>query len=105
MIRPPQYKNLINGKWVDSSSEKVTLNVNPADRQDMIGEFPDSNVEDVQSAVQAAKKAFESWRLVPAAKRAEILYRAGEMLRAQKEELAKDMTREMGKVLKETGGD
>jgi predicted delta-1-pyrroline-5-carboxylate dehydrogenase group 2 len=105
MIRPPQYKNLINGNWVDSSSGKTLLNVNPADTQEVIGEFPDSNVEDVQAAVDAAKKSFESWRLVPAPKRAEILFRAGEMLRAQKDELAKDMTREMGKVLKETGGD
>ena len=105
MIRPPQYKNLINGNWVDSSSGKTLLNVNPADTQEVIGEFPDSNVEDIQAAVDAAKKSFESWRLVPAPKRAEILFRAGEMLTAQKDELAKDMTREMGKVLKETRGD
>jgi len=105
MIRLPQYKNLINGKWVDSSSGKVLANTNPADRQDVIGEFPDSNVEDLHVAIEAATKAFESWRLVPAPKRAEILYRAGEILTAKKEELAKDMTREMGKVLKEARGD
>jgi predicted delta-1-pyrroline-5-carboxylate dehydrogenase group 2 len=105
MIRPPQYKNLINGNWVDSSSAKTLPNVNPADNQEVIGEFPASTVEDVQAAVDAAKKSFESWRLMPAPKRAEILFRAGEMLRAQKDDLAKDMTREMGKVLKETGGD
>jgi aldehyde dehydrogenase (NAD+) len=105
MIRPPQYKNLINGNWVDSSSAKTLPNINPADNQEVIGEFPASTVEDVQAAVDAAKKSFESWRLTPAPKRAEILFRAGEMLRAQKDDLAKDMTREMGKVLKETGGD
>lgn len=105
MLRPPQYKNLINGEWIDSSSGKTTPNTNPADRQDIIGEFPDSNVDDVNNAVTAAKAAFQSWRLVPAPKRAEILYRTGELLMAQKDQLAKDMTREMGKVLKETGGD
>ncbi|MCI0412829.1 aldehyde dehydrogenase family protein [bacterium] len=104
MVRPPQYKNLINGEWVDSSSGKTSLNTNPADKE-IIGEFPDSNAEDVAAAVAAAKNAYQSWRLVPAPKRAEILFRAGELLREQKDQLAKDMTREMGKVLKESGGD
>jgi alpha-ketoglutaric semialdehyde dehydrogenase len=105
MLRPPQFKNLINGEWIDSSSGKTTLNINPADKQDLIGEFPDSNTEDVEAAVSAAQKAYQNWRLTPAPKRAKILYQAGEMLIAQKQELARDMTREMGKVLRETGGD
>ena len=105
MVRPPQYKNLINGEWVDSSSGKSTMNVNPADTQEVIGEFPSSSIDDVNNAVATARSAFHSWRLVPAPKRAEILYRAGELLIAQKEELARDMTREMGKVLKEARGD
>ena len=105
MIRPPQYKNLINGEWVDSTSGKTTLNINPADKQDIVGEFPDSNADDMNKAVEAAKNAFRTWRLVPAPKRAEILFRAGEILRAEKDRFAQDMTREMGKVLKESGGD
>jgi alpha-ketoglutaric semialdehyde dehydrogenase len=105
MVRPPQYKNLIDGEWVDSSSGKSTLNLNPADKQDVIGEFPASNADDINKAVAAAKNSFQNWRLLPAPKRAEILYRAGELLIAQKEQLAKDMTREMGKVLKEAKGD
>ena len=105
MVRPPQYKNLINGEWVDSSSGKTTLNTNPADKQEIIGEFPESTPEDMERAIDAAKKAYQEWRLVPAPKRAEILYRAAEMLRDQKDQLARDMTREMGKVLKEAGGD
>ena len=92
----------VNG-W-ESCSGKTSLSINPADKQEVIGEFPDSNEEDVQSAIDAAKNAYESWRLVPAPKRAEILYRAGEMLRMQKQELAKDMTREM-EGFKEAGGD
>jgi predicted delta-1-pyrroline-5-carboxylate dehydrogenase group 2 len=105
MVRPPQYKNLINGEWVESNSKKTQLNQNPADLQDAIGEFPASQIMDVESAIQAAKKAYEEWRLVPAPRRAEILYRAAQILSARKEELAKDMTREMGKVLKEARGD
>ena len=50
-------------------------------------------------------EAYKSWRLVPAPKRAEILYRAAELLVQRKEEFSKDMTREMGKVLAETRGD
>ena len=56
-------------------------------------------------AVAAAKKAFATWRLVPAPKRAEILFRAGRLLQERKEKYARDMTREMGKVLAETRGD
>ena len=66
MIRPPQYKNLINGEWVDSSSGKTSLNTNPADKQDIIGEFPDSNPEDVADAPYGPWKRApfvkENWR-------------------------------------------
>jgi len=70
-----------------------------------VGEFPASSAEDVDAAVAAAKKAFATWRLVPAPKRAEILYRTGQLLQERKEQYARDMTREMGKVLAETRGD
>jgi aldehyde dehydrogenase (NAD+) len=99
------YKNFINGKWVEAKSGKTFENRNPADRRDLIGLFPASGPEDVEEAVSAAKKAFAEWRLVPAPKRGEILYRVGELLRQRKEEIARAMTREMGKVLKETRGD
>jgi aldehyde dehydrogenase (NAD+) len=59
----------------------------------------------VNAAVAAAKKAYATWRLVPAPKRAELLVRTGLLLRERKEQYAKDMTREMGKVLAETRGD
>jgi acyl-CoA reductase-like NAD-dependent aldehyde dehydrogenase len=55
--------------------------------------------------VKAAKKAFADWRLVPAPKRGELLYRVGELLKKYKEDLARIETREMGKILKETRGD
>lgn len=99
------YLNLIGGEWLPARSGKTFLNINPADQSDVVGEFPASGPEDVALAVAAAKKAFASWRLVPAPKRAEILYRAGQLLRDRKEQFARDMTREMGKVLAETRGD
>jgi len=99
------YLNLIGGEWVPARSGKTFLNINPADHSDVVGEFPASGAEDVDAAVAAAKKAYASWRLVPAPKRAEILVCAGQLLRERKEQFAKDMTREMGKVLAETRGD
>ena len=80
-------------------------NRNPADTRDVVGIFQRSGKADVDAAVDAAKRAFAKWRLVPAPRRAEIIFRAAEMLIERKEEYARDMTREMGKVLKETRGD
>jgi acyl-CoA reductase-like NAD-dependent aldehyde dehydrogenase len=101
----PTFHNLIGGEWVPAASGKTILNRNPADHADIIGAFPSSDAKDVDSAVAAAKKAYATWRLVPAPKRAEILVRAGQLLQERKEKYANDMTREMGKVLAETRGD
>ncbi len=99
------YNNLIGGKWVPARSGQTFENLNPADTRDVVGVFPASDAADIDDAVNAAARAFESWRLVPAPKRAEILYRTGELLLKRKEEFAREMTREMGKVLSETRGD
>ncbi len=101
----PTYHNLIGGHWIAAVSGETSLNVNPADHSDVVGAFPSSDAEDVAQAVAAAKQAFATWRLVPAPKRADILARAGVLLQERKEKYAKDMTREMGKVLAETRGD
>ena len=100
-----QCKNYVDGKWLTAQSGKTFENRSPADRNDLIGVFPASGPADVDTAVGAARRAFAGWRLVPAPKRGEILYRVGELLRRNKEEIARGMTREMGKVLKETRGD
>jgi len=100
-----RFGNLINGKWVDSVSGKRFTNINPADSSDVVGEFADSVAADVSAAVDAARSAYRKWRLTPAPRRAEILFRAADLLIARKDDFARDMTREMGKVLKETGGD
>src|SRR3981081_2640078 len=99
---PRVFKNFINGEWVESRSGKAYENRNPANTDEVVGIFVSSVAEDVSVAVNAAAEAYKSWRLVPAPKRAEILYRAAEMLLQHKEEFSKDMTREMGKVLAET---
>src|SRR5262249_13545710 len=99
------YKNLIGGQWTESRSGQTYENLNPADTRDVIGVFQRSDKRDIDDAVIAAREAFERWRLVPAPRRAEIIFRAGQILLERKEEYARLMTREMGKVLKETRGD
>jgi acyl-CoA reductase-like NAD-dependent aldehyde dehydrogenase len=99
------YYNLIDGDWLPSVSGELFENRNPADRDDLIGLFQKSTAADAERAIDAARRAYEHWRLVPAPKRAELLFRAAQLLAERKEALARDMTREMGKVLDETRGD
>src|SRR5204862_1257054 len=99
------YHNFIDGAWVPSVSGGEFENRNPAAPDDLIGTFQKSTAADVGRAIEAARRAFEHWRLVPAPRRAEILFRAAQLIAERKEALARDMTREMGKVLDETRGD
>src|SRR5687767_14041602 len=100
-----KYHNYIGGEWVKSASGEWFDNVNPADTSDVVGRFPKSNHEDVDRAVEAAKNAAAKWRRTPAPKRAELLFKLAEILRDNKDQFTRDMTREMGKVVKEAGGD
>jgi aldehyde dehydrogenase (NAD+) len=99
------FKNFIDGEWVESSTGETFENRNPADTRDLVGLFQKSDKTDVNAAVEAAKRAFAKWRLIPAPRRAEMVFRAAEILIERKEDYARDMTREMGKVLAETRGD
>ncbi len=101
---PDTFQNYIGGRWVPARSGKTFFNMNPATGE-TLGDYPSSGPEDVAAAVDAAVAAQRAWRLTPAPKRAEFLYRAGEIIRARKDELARAMTREMGKVLAEARGD
>ena len=100
-----QFLNYIGGEWVPARSGKTFESLNPANREDVVGTFPRSGAEDVEAAVAAAKRAYQSWRLTPPPARGEIILRAALLLKEHKEELARLMTREMGKVLRETRGD
>jgi acyl-CoA reductase-like NAD-dependent aldehyde dehydrogenase len=99
------FKNFINGEWVTPTGGQTHLNHNPANTSEIIGEFPLSSQSDIAAAVSAAREAYKTWRLVPAPKRAEILFRVAELLVKRKEEFSRDMTCEMGKVLAESRGD
>ncbi len=101
---PPAHLNYINGQWMPPRNDSWLERENPATGES-IGRFPNSGPEDVAAAVQAALDAGERWRATPAPRRAEILFRAAEIMLARKEELARDVTVEMGKVIKEARGD
>jgi len=100
----PEFKNYINGKWVASHSGKTFASYNPANGE-LIGRVPLSDSQDVADAVAAAQTAFEKWRKYPAPKRAELIFRVSEILRARKQAMGELLTREMGKVLPEALGD
>jgi alpha-ketoglutaric semialdehyde dehydrogenase len=97
-------KNYIGGKWVEGSAGKTFESRNPATGE-LLAELTVSDKSDVDKAVDAAEKAFKKWRLVPAPHRGEILYKCAQMLVERKEELARLMTQEMGKVISEARGD
>jgi alpha-ketoglutaric semialdehyde dehydrogenase len=98
------FQNYIGGEWFDSASGETFESTSPATGE-AIGIFPRSNAEDVDRAVDAAKAAFQEWRLVPAPKRGEILYRFANLLTEEKDDVTDLMSHEMGKVKAEAGGD
>jgi aldehyde dehydrogenase (NAD+) len=103
--RKKRFGAFINGRWIKEGSNGTFEDINPADTRDVVGVFPSCGPDEVQEAVAAAKEAYQSWRLVPAPKRAEVIRKAANLLIERKERIAQQMTREMGKILDETRGD
>jgi len=102
---PENFQNFIAGEWVAPSTGAYFENRNPADRTDLIGCFPRSGLDDAQRAVASARRGFAQWSKMPAPLRGQVLQRVGDVLVRRKDEIARAMTREMGKVLAETRGD
>ena len=100
-----RFANFIGGEWVAPATGEYFENRNPADWDDVIGCFPRSGADDVARAVASARRGFARWSKTPAPVRGEVLHRVGDLLVQRKEEIARAMTREMGKVLAETRGD
>ncbi|HEX2249810.1 MAG TPA: aldehyde dehydrogenase family protein [Gemmatimonadales bacterium] len=99
------FGNFVGGQWTEPAGGAYLDNRNPADSDDLIGRFPDSDQRDIDAAVRSAKRGFEIWSRTPAPVRGDVLRRVGDLLVERKETLANAMTREMGKVLAETRGD
>ena len=100
----PSYQNFIGGSSVDAAGGETFETSSPA-TEEPLGSFPRSGAADVDRAVAAAKEAWPEWRLVPAPERGAILFRFARLLEEAKPELTDLMTREMGKVKAEAGGD
>src|SRR5262245_56434762 len=99
------HSNLIGGKWLPARSGETFRDVNPANTEDVLGDFPRSGEADISAAVAAAAAAFKPWRLVPAPQRGNLLRQCAARLTEIKETLARLMSREMGKPIVEARGD
>ncbi|MGH2478463.1 MAG: aldehyde dehydrogenase family protein, partial [Ktedonobacteraceae bacterium] len=99
------YQNFIGGEWKPARKGETFVSTNPARVSDVIGQYQKSGAADLEEAVEAAVKAQRGWEAIPAPGRGEILYRVAQILERRSEEFAQLMTREMGKILKETRGD
>lgn len=100
-----KYDNLVNGKLIPPADDEYFKNINPADSNDIVGLFPTSSAEDIDIAIKSAKEALPLWNELPSPQRGELIYKAGELLLANQERLAKVIVREMGKTMTESMGD
>jgi aldehyde dehydrogenase (NAD+) len=100
-----RYKNLVAGEWVGARSGATLPDVNPADTGEVVAEFPSMSAEDVTRAVDAAAEAFPAWKALTPVARGAVLQRAAELIRERVEQIAHDLTREMGKTLREARGE
>ncbi len=100
-----QYKNLVAGEWVDARTGEVLRDINPADTSEVVAVFPSMGAEDAHRAVDAAAEAFPAWKGLTPVARGAILRRAAELIRERGDSVARDLTREMGKTLKEARGE
>jgi aldehyde dehydrogenase (NAD+) len=99
------YQNHIGGEWVTSPAKKRVLNINPANADEVLGEVPLATRDEAIAAVEIAAEAFKTWRKTPAPKRGAIVARAGQLMAERKEEIARALSREEGKLLAEARGE
>jgi len=99
------YQNLINGRWVESASGQTFANLNPADTSDVVGRFQLATLEETRQAIDAAKAAQPAWAAAAPSRRADVLYRAAQLIEEKAPELASLLTREEGKTLTESTGE
>jgi acyl-CoA reductase-like NAD-dependent aldehyde dehydrogenase len=97
--------SFIDGQWFHPSSDRLVRNINPADTRDVIAEFPQAGPADARRAIEAAQAAFPAWKNTPGPDRGRVLWRAADLARQRVDEIARTMTREEGKVLKEARGE
>lgn len=101
----PTFKNLIGDKWVDASDGNRFENRSPAAPDVVLGTFPKATRQDVQRAIAAAREALPGWKRTPPPARGEIMERASRLLAERQDEIARALTREEGKTLREAMGE
>ncbi|WP_096186872.1 alpha-ketoglutaric semialdehyde dehydrogenase GucD [Evansella halocellulosilytica] len=99
------YLNFINGEWVGSEKGEVDASINPADRNEVVGYVQKSTALDLDKGVQAAEEAKADWSALSGAERGNYLYKVADILESRLDEIAKTMTREMGKTFPEAKGE
>ena len=99
------YRNFIGGKWLESVSERIVSNINPANTEDILGTIRQATRAEAKQAVESAAEAFAAWRATPAPKRGRIIARAARLMEDQQEDLAQMLTREEGKTIAESRGE
>src|SRR3982751_6694754 len=87
------FRNFIGGQWSEPVNCEYFENRNPAQPDDLIGRFPDSDTRDLDAAVRSAKRGFELWSRTPAPARGDVLRRVGDLLVERKDAIAAAMTR------------
>lgn len=100
-----QIRSFINGRWICPNSARIVRNVNPANIDEVVTEFPSAGEKETRDAIAAARETFGGWREVPAPERGRYVLRVMERARARKDEIARIMTREEGKLLREAAGE
>ncbi|WP_137290524.1 2,5-dioxovalerate dehydrogenase [Natronorubrum halophilum] len=102
---PTAYRNYVDGEWVESSSGDTFEVLNPANTNEVVGEFQSSSSADAEAAIEAAVAAEDEWASTPGPERGAILKETAQILEDRKEELTETLTREEGKTLGEAGGE
>ena len=97
--------NIINGNLTLASDGATYDSTNPAWLDDCLGEFPLSTKSDVHDALAAARASFPSWAATPAPTRGQVIGNMGRLLMERKDDLVRLQAREIGKTLKECGGE
>jgi len=98
-------RNYINGEWVESKSPKIVERRNPTNTDEVVARIPLSTRQEMKEAIAAAKMAFPAWRDTPALRAGKLLFKAVRIMEEQKEDLARLLTREEGKALKDSLGE
>ena len=102
---PATVKNFIGGTWVASASGRTVPNINPANVDEILCCTPLSTREEAKAAVAAATRAFPAWRATPAPVRGKLMFTAMNLMQERLEEIAVALTKEEGKILRESRGE